>query len=228
MEVDETDVGGKSRKIDIVNMTDYGIILSRCYCFLEFINKGRNSVNRLLLMAIKCYIGSHGTTVSICERILRSGFNSGGGLAGNGVYFWVEGPLYLKLAKEWYIHKNSMGTRNAEMSECGVIIAKIKADESEYLNMETIEMTNLIHNLCRKLRIDENNKAQKERLYNMAVKDVEKELGKVFKALIIRLPSPQYSTYRNKITGNPWCCVVRVTDCIHIIACHKCEEIGDE
>jgi hypothetical protein len=170
-------------------------------------------------MAIKEFEGAHGTTLNKYAEIKKTGFFRYSGLAGYGIYFWI-GIHCISLAKEWCICNKKI-----KMSDCVVIIANIKVDDVNYLDLETLEMKDSIYRLIIKLKLDINDKDKKAKLYDSFIKDIEKMINNEIHVYQIRLPAPKKSTYPYEIIGTPFCCVVRNNKCIFNIRQIKCLEV---
>ncbi|KJR43275.1 hypothetical protein MCHI_000833 [Candidatus Magnetoovum chiemensis] len=168
------------------------------------------------MMAEVCYIGSHGTSRSKYNAICREGFKLGSGRAGKGVYFWIENPLYLELAIDWCKFRG--------ISDGVIIIAEIKAEDTEYLDLEDIEYSNKILTICLEKRLNVKDNNVLEQLYNSYVEEIERELGINIKILTKKLAAPPHSKYPMQM-GAPLCCVVRDIGCIFIKYCISCEEV---
>ncbi len=162
--------------------------------------------------------GSHGTSVSRAQLVQKNGFRQGTGKGGTGVYFWL-GPYYIELAVGWYkflASKNRFS--NDENPSCAVIIALIKADESEVLNLEEEVLKNEIAAVVKKQGIDPRNKNAVAKLYDSFIMRLEQKLQVKFKAVKVRvgIPLEFLKDYPISIIGAPLCCIAREIGCITI------------
>lgn len=173
-----------------------------------------------------CYNGSHGTSLKRYRKILDSGFSLGSGRAGSGIYFWVESPLYLELAKAWFRYAKSKGEYNPEIDpECIVIIAEVKASGTEYLDLEDIKFKNLIYELGLEQNVDFDNVRDVARLYNLFISRMEQAAGCRIKMLTVRVAPPPDYKYPIKVIGAPLCCVARTQDCVTVKDYKSCKEV---
>lgn len=173
-----------------------------------------------------CYTGSHGTSLNRYRKILGSGFSLGSGRAGNGIYFWVESYLYLELAKAWFKYKNATGEYNDERKpECVVLIAEIKTNDTEYLDLEDMNFKNYIYQLGLEQKIDFYNAKDVARLHNLFITKMEQKLGHLIKMLTIRVAPPRDYKYPIMAIGAPLCCVARTQDCVTVKDYKSCKEV---
>ncbi len=163
--------------------------------------------------------GSHGTSVSRAQLVQKNGFRQGSGRGGTGVYFWL-GPYYIELAVGWY---NFLASKNEfindENPSCAVIIALIKADESEVLNLEDETLKNEIAVVVKKQGINPKNKRAVAKLYDSFIMRLEQKLQVKFKAVKIRVGFPPLEfikDYPISIIGAPLCCITRDPGCVTI------------
>jgi len=174
-----------------------------------------------------CYNGSHGTSLVRCNEIKKTGFKLSSdrpGRAGKGVYFWVKGTLYLRLAKEWFIDGKNKGVYKESNPECAIIIANLKAQLIEYLDLENAGFKERIFNLGDKKGINFNNPFEIAKLYNLFISKLEEELKTTIKIFTIRAAPPEGSSYPIKAIGAPLCCVARTLDSITIECVKSCDE----
>lgn len=170
---------------------------------------------------IVSYKGSHGTSRSRADKISKAGFERGRGRAGTGIYFWLEGPYCLELAKEWFNQLKSSGKISDETDpECAIIIASLKAYKSEVLDLENYTLKNKIAQLRKEKKFTGNSRA----LHECFVNQLQKEAGTYFKILLVRVTTPKPSSYPLQDLGSPICCVARNKDCIFIDNILPCEE----
>ncbi|WP_272670860.1 hypothetical protein [Providencia sp. PROV147] len=92
-------------------------------------------------------IGCHATSKTYADSILRSGFRSGAGRKGTGVYFWhadkFKCPIAELLCDGWYEQQfiRKKFSKCPDQSEA-IIWCDISYDEDNYLNFDTPEIRN--------------------------------------------------------------------------------------
>ena len=172
------------------------------------------------------HICSHGTTSSRAKKIKELGFLKGHGRAGKGIYFWKESPFFIYLAVGWYKYMVGEYDKYSKDKDrtCSVLVAELQAKQDEILDLENDKLKEMITDLYCKFRIDFNDRNQISLLYELFIEEIEKELGTVFKILVIKTAPPKIDYCENyplPVIGAPQCCVARNTDCIKLIGEEK-------
>lgn len=165
------------------------------------------------------YKGSHGTSKNNVHNIWKKGFIHKRGRGGTGVYFWLESRYYIKLAIGWFRFSKSKGWFSENNPKCAVIIAEMKAEEREILDFQDDVLKDKIINLAEQKGIDLKNKRNLSGLYDLFIKESEKELKTVFKIILLKAAPPPEDCcpdYPIMIMGAPLCCSVRDNSCIEI------------
>ena len=187
-----------------------------------FLNLSLPSFVEESTMSEICYNGSHGTSLNLSGEIVKLGFKLGDGRAGNGVYFWVEGPLYLQLAKEWFIDRRNKHRYKELNPECAIIIVSLKAQPVEYVDFEDVGLKGQIYNMGIQQGINLGNDREIAKLYNLFISILEEELKTMIKIFTIRAAPPEGSSYPMKAIGAPLCCVARTLNSITINDVRSC------
>jgi hypothetical protein len=166
--------------------------------------------------------GTHGTTLTRTESIIKENFKTGSGRAGTGIYFWRKNEYSEILAEGWYkysLNTNSYSSDNKKEFVC--ISVNINVQEDNFLDLEDVEIRDRLTRITFEKKMS--NKASKKEitaLYDIFIKDFEKELNLKFYVWLIRVspPSEAYK-YPYKILGYPYCYVVNNNSLINITCC---------
>lgn len=92
-------------------------------------------------------IGCHATSKTYADSILRSGFRSGPGRKGTGIYFWhadkFKCPIAELLCDGWYEQQLSKGKFDRCINEDKAVIwCDISCNQDNYLDFDTPEIRN--------------------------------------------------------------------------------------
>ncbi len=115
------------------------------------------------------------------------------GRGGTGVYFWAEGRYWKKLAIGWYKQSLAEGQYRRDKDNTGVIVYVIlRVDESQYLDLEDPTLKDAIGELADAQRLAANpSKQQVAALFDIFIKEMEKEQEKTYNLLSIRVAPPK-------------------------------------
>ena len=175
-----------------------------------------------------CYNGSHGTSLTLYNKIKKTGFRLSSdrvGRAGKGIYFWAEGPLYLRLAKEWFIDRKKKGIYEESNPECAIVIATLKVQSTEYIDFEDVTLKGEIYALGIEKGLNLDNALAIAKLYNLFINKLEERLKTTIKIFTIRAAPPEGSSYPIKAIGAPLCCVARTLNSITINRVRLCDGV---
>lgn len=178
--------------------------------------------------------GSHGTTKSRAESIMRDGFCvTGAGRRGNGAYFWLAeylGCQYAtRLAEAWYTKSQKKGEYSQDKDpELSIIWGYVSLPYSEVLNTETPLFKYSLRKILEENSDKIHNSQERELLvcqaHQMLIQSIEENLGNTIKVLETIVPQPKMSDEFLPLVGDPFALVVRDLDCLTI----NIEEVPNE
>lgn len=166
------------------------------------------------------FLGSHGTCESFAESILStSRFRQSAGMRGTGAYFWKSSPYYKRLAKSWYLKAHDDHRYERELKRgCVVLIVEIDCDESEYLDLENMEvktkLQEFMDRLAPRMRYADKrpHTADLARAHDLFFKELEAKSLRKIKLIhtYVTLPHQDYCAYYNIwLLGLPSCLISR-------------------
>ncbi|ELL4669323.1 hypothetical protein Q5V23_003179 [Vibrio fluvialis] len=182
------------------------------------------------------YKGTHGTTWSAADTIKASGFNSGVGIRGTGVYFWsyrLEALLEEaeRLAVAWYNVELRRHRYNSHAEKnCAVILADLNTSENGVFDFERQRQPFMAYALEIQKKLesdkdlsDDERKNYYSALYDRFVEHWEEKAKSSFDAVLVRVPTPpRYTSPLGiDVASQPECIVVRNSNIIGITSIKK-------
>lgn len=165
------------------------------------------------------YSGTHGTSQSRANYILKNGFKISSGRAGKGVYFWCDGPYAEKLAIAWWEFCNSRNKfKNDDEKECNILLANFGIQDEEFLDLERRDIKAGLAQMAVNRGIESDRDSQNA-LRAAFIRKLESELNVKFKVieLSVSLPGREFcSFYPLGLIGSPHCYLVFDANCINI------------
>jgi len=161
--------------------------------------------------------GTHGTTIARTEKISREGFKGRIGRRGTGVYFWCDSYHAKDLAESWWRYSNDRGRYIGDNNtNFALIIGFFEVNDDEYLNIETHELKNQIAIIIANKKIP-NRLEYLAATYDLFINRLEAQNNQKYQIIEMRVSPPQMKYceyYPILILGDPYCYLVRDTDCI--------------
>lgn len=168
---------------------------------------------------MKKFKGSHGTSKTRAIAIGTKGFEYGSGRVGKGIYFWKESELFIDLARHWWECQRKRGKYDKDHdTRCAIILVKVKARDSEVLDLETEYFKNMLIRLQSEKKIDINEPYMEEKIHSLFIEKLEKKFGVEYKIILCRVspPADYKKWYPIGIAGAPIAIIVRNNDCLSI------------
>lgn len=169
--------------------------------------------------------GTHGTTVAKAEKIEEKGFELKPGRRGTGAYFWRQGKYSRLLAIAWWDQSKKKGLYSGDHNiRCAILHAEFNIKENQYLFL-SVERKEKVAQIAISKSIDIKNKKRISDLFDMVIREWEKEKKTTFKVIESAVSPPNSEYCRKKfpkiIVGDPHCYLARTNDCIGITLIEK-------
>lgn len=176
-------------------------------------------------------VGLHGTSISSAMQIKEEGFiipdgdSGSGSFRGTGCYFWEhydESNFAEKLAEEWWRYCHDKGKfSKQENPNCATIFAKLKFDNSKYIDFETKQVKGafikFLEQVNSTLGSEKNEFDDMCQKYDLFLDMLEEESGEQFDLVRASIPvtnGRMKKTARFQLLGNPIALVAKSTCCI--------------
>ena len=168
--------------------------------------------------------GSHGTTKDRAAKIRSNGFVVSGGRFLKGAYFWRESYFYIELAIGWYKDRHQAYITAGESSpSCAVILADLSCNDTEFLDLDRQDFRDRFAQLAEIKGVNQYNNRQIFALYTLAIKEMEKRGGVIYKIFLLRVPPPTERNcprYPVRLHGHPTSVIARSNDNILMTDIH--------
>lgn len=171
----------------------------------------------------------HGTNETAKNSILKCGFNCSKesvaeiGRRGYGAYFWKGIPGHEDVCERLafgFVHRNPK--YRTVIAWC--IKVKIEVDDDKFLDFNDDFLKGKVLSVC--ARFGKRNSHFVGKIYNLILKEMEKELGFGILAYEVSVMPPKSCGFPIDLIGTPNCVVVRDKGLIEIIECKS--ENGDK